>query len=555
MIQQKNKLMLLLSLGTVLLSVLIHIAGRKLALFDSMSMSGMDMSGHASVSRAAGGTLLGLNILLALPILALLGAGALFMRDRAHRSIPLLVTLALTFSSISLVAGSGSSTEFHFSIFMVIAILCFYENITLVVISTLIFAAQHIVGYFFLTELVFGASSYPVAMIAIHAFFLICTSLAVIVQIRFNRVSLAKANAQKDGQRQQLVAEIIDRLSATSGELGVQTGELNTQARLSAESSSAITAQVDSIYSGSLAQKQQSDIARYTIGEVDSDLSDIVEATKEVLDRSVETSRFAEQGNHNMTDLMSKLASLENTVRQQAEHIDTLIRHSEGIGRITGYIREVASQTNLLALNASIEAARAGESGKGFGVVAAEIQKLAAQSDDSAGTIGAFLDQMNEETKLSASAMKKVNEELGQGIRAANETENSFQMILDYASQVEISLDLILYSGSQALTASKDTHDSVHKIARIAEEFTGSCSEASSLAGSQLEFSMQTSRVAVLLSGAVDELQSVITRIGDSEENTDSLLFPPASPALSEPLTDNSSANSLPSPEAEVRSA
>ena len=103
---------------------------------------------------------------------------------------------------------------------------------------------------------------------------------------------------------------------------------------------------------------------------------------------STAASDVASRNRTQIREAIERLVALKAFVGESSSKVQQLGRMSR---RITGFIasiRELADMTNLLSLNAAIEAARAGKHGKGFGVVADEVRRLAEQSANAATEAG-----------------------------------------------------------------------------------------------------------------------------------------------------------------------
>lgn len=100
----------------------------------------------------------------------------------------------------------------------------------------------------------------------------------------------------------------------------------------------------------------------------------------------------------------SQTVSLTEKVEEIADQIKALNNQVQQINAIAQVVSSLADQTNMLAINAAVEAVRAGEQGKGFGVVATEIRKLADRSRDSAVQINHLVKDIQNATLATVSA-------------------------------------------------------------------------------------------------------------------------------------------------------
>ena len=96
----------------------------------------------------------------------------------------------------------------------------------------------------------------------------------------------------------------------------------------------------------------------------------------------------------NLLDLIKNDSdALKEVVFSSLNNLKQIQDEMNQIKSKTSLINEIVFQTKLLSFNASVEAARAGEYGKGFSVVASEIEKLSKSSGSAAQEIEVILSQ------------------------------------------------------------------------------------------------------------------------------------------------------------------
>ncbi len=124
-----------------------------------------------------------------------------------------------------------------------------------------------------------------------------------------------------------------------------------------------------------------------------------------------------------------KLYNISKELMTKSEEANVSIGETDEVLR---FIQNISKQTNLLGLNASIEASRYGQEGKGFGVVANEIRKLANSSSDSILKIEEILKKTKETSKDQTEIISEISRIAKEQTEAIKNINSSIQQL--YAS-------------------------------------------------------------------------------------------------------------------------